>query len=210
MKNKMMSLMIAGMMTAALVTGCGGNNKAEETQKVTETIREPSTETESQQEAQSETQTEAVPEIETTTPTEPQTEKVLEQTMYMIDDVYMRGNADAKAAALAVAKRGTEITVLGEEDQWYRVRYDDKEGYVMKEYVTDSKEEAEQVVAAQEQAKKAQEAAEAAAAAQAAQEQAAPQGRYEVSRQNFDDCDGSGHGYSIIQYSDGSSETVEY
>lgn len=33
---------------------------------------------------------------------------------------------------------------------------------------------------------------------------------YEVSRENFDDCDGSGHGYTEIQYSDGSTEIEEY
>lgn len=38
----------------------------------------------------------------------------------------------------------------------------------------------------------------------------APQEKYEVSRENFDDCDGSGHGYAIIHYSDGSTEQIEY
>lgn len=34
--------------------------------------------------------------------------------------------------------------------------------------------------------------------------------RYEVSRQNYPDCDGSGHGYYEILYSDGSTEYEEY
>lgn len=34
--------------------------------------------------------------------------------------------------------------------------------------------------------------------------------RYVVSQEYFDDCDGSGHGYYIITYSDGSTKTVEY
>lgn len=34
--------------------------------------------------------------------------------------------------------------------------------------------------------------------------------RTEVSRQNYDDCDGSGHGYTIITYSDGTEEKVYY
>jgi len=59
-----------------------------------------------------------------------------------------------------------------------------------------------------------EEAAKAAAeaAAQAAQPQAAPSGGgvIEVSRQAFDDCDGSGHGYYEITYSDGSVRTEEY
>ena len=32
----------------------------------------------------------------------------------------------------------------------------------------------------------------------------------EVKRQKFDDCDGSGHGYYLITYSDGSTGVIEY
>lgn len=78
---------------------------------------------------------------------------------------------------------------------------------MVKDYLTDSKEEADQAVKSEEAAKAAAEAA-----AQAAQPQAAPSGGgvYEVSRQAFDDCDGSGHGYYEITYSDGSVRTEEY
>ena len=34
--------------------------------------------------------------------------------------------------------------------------------------------------------------------------------RMEVSRQAYDDCDGSGHGYFEITYSDGTVEIQEY
>ena len=34
--------------------------------------------------------------------------------------------------------------------------------------------------------------------------------RKEVSREDFPDCDGSGHGYVEIHYSDGSVEIEEY
>lgn len=40
--------------------------------------------------------------------------------------------------------------------------------------------------------------------------QAAPQEKYEVGRQQYDDCDGSGHGYYEITYSDGSVGYEEY
>ena len=68
----------------------------------------------------------------------------------------------------------------------------------------------------------AQQAAEAAAqqAAEQAAQQAAQQasqsagstagGKTEVSRQAYDDCDGSGHGYYEITYSDGSTAIEEY
>lgn len=35
-------------------------------------------------------------------------------------------------------------------------------------------------------------------------------GVYEVSRDNYPDCDGSGHGYWEVHYSDGSTEYIEY
>ena len=53
-------------------------------------------------------------------------------------------------------------------------------------------------------------AQQAAAQASAGQSSAAPQGKYEVSRQAYDDCDGSGHGYYEITYSDGSTAREEY
>ena len=124
--------------------------------------------------------------------------------MYVSGDVYMREAADKDAKAVTVLATGKEITVLGEEGDWYQVKVDDKEGYVVKKYITDSKEEAEAAAKAKqdaEEAAAAQQAAEAAAqqAAEQAAQQAAQQpsqsagGKTEVSRQAYDDCDGSGH-----------------
>ena len=144
-----------------------------------------------------------------------------EKTMYVSGDVYMREAADKDAKAVTVLATGKEITVLGEEGDWYQVKVDDKEGYVVKKYITDSKEEAEAAAKEKqdaEEAAAAQQAAEAAAqqAAEQAAQQAAQQpsqsagGKTEVSRQAYDDCDGSGHGYYEITYSDGSTAIEEY
>ena len=145
--------------------------------------------------------------------------------MHVSGDVYMREAADKAAKAGTVLATGKEITVLGEEGDWYQVKVDDKEGYVVKKYITDSKEEAEAAAKAKqdaEEAAAAQQAAEAAAqqAAEQAAQQAAQQasqsagstagGKTEVSRQAYDDCDGSGHGYYEITYSDGSTAIEEY
>lgn len=92
---------------------------------------------------------------------------------------------------------------------------------VVKKYITDSKEEAEAAAKAKQDAEEAAAAQQAAeAAAQQAAEQAAQQasqsagstagGKTEVSRQAYDDCDGSGHGYYEITYSDGSTAIEEY
>ena len=80
-------------------------------------------------------------------------------------------------------------------------------------FLTSSKEEAEAAVSANDAARAAQEAAAAAAAAQAAAAAAAAQaatGPTEVSRQQYPDCDGSGHGYWEVTYSDGHKEIIEY
>ena len=109
---------------------------------------------------------------------------------------------------------------------------DDITGYVYHTYITENKEAADAKVKAEKEAKAQAEAAAAQAAAAQAQQsqdnydysqdqssyqepaqsapQAVPQEKYEVGRQQYDDCDGSGHGYYEITYSDGSVGYEEY
>ena len=133
----------------------------------------------------------------------------------------IRANADANSDVVGYLYENNCATILGEEGDWYQVKVDDKEGYVVKKYITDSKEEAEVAAKAKQDAEEAAAAQQAAeAAAQQAAEQAAQQasqsagstagGKTEVSRQAYDDCDGSGHGYYEITYSDGSTAIEEY
>lgn len=218
MRRKWMAALCVASLSMAMMTGCG-NASTQETAKETQT------ETQTQAETQSETQTETASETEKATETESETDKAekaaeteaKEKTMYVSGDVYMREAADKDAKAVTVLATGKEITVLGEEGDWYQVKVDDKEGYVVKKYITDSKEEAEAAAKAKQDAEEAAAAQQAAeAAAQQAAEQAAQQasqsagGKTEVSRQAYDDCDGSGHGYYEITYSDGSTAIEEY
>lgn len=226
MRRKWIAALCVASLSMAMMTGCG-NGSTQETAKETQT----------ETQTQSETQTETASETEKATETESETAKAekaaeteaKEKTMYVSGDVYMREAADKDAKAVTVLATGKEITVLGEEGDWYQVKVDDKEGYVVKKYITDSKEEAEAAAKAKqdaEEAAAAQQAAEAAAqqAAEQAAQQAAQQatqqasqsagstagGKTEVSRQAYDDCDGSGHGYYEITYSDGSTAIEEY
>ena len=212
MRRKWMAALCVASLSMAMMTGCK-NGSTQETAKETQT------------QTQAETQTETASETEKATETESETDKAekaaeteaKEKTMYVSGDVYMREAADKDAKAVTVLATGKEITVLGEEGDWYQVKVDDKEGYVVKKYITDSKEEAEAAAKAKQDA---EEAAAAEAAAQQAAEQAAQQasqsagstagGKTEVSRQAYDDCDGSGHGYYEITYSDGSTAIEEY
>lgn len=218
MRRKWMAALCVASLSMAMMTGCG-NGSTQETAKETQT----------ETQTQSETQTETASETEKATETESETAKAekaaeteaKEKTMYVSGDVYMREAADKDAKAVTVLATGKEITVLGEEGDWYQVKVDDKEGYVVKKYITDSKEEAEAAAKAKQDAEDAAAAQQAAeAAAQQAAEQAAQQasqsagstagGKTEVSRQAYDDCDGSGHVYYEITYSDGSTAIEEY
>ena len=218
MRRKWIAALCVASLSMAMMTGCG-NGSTQETAKETQT----------ETQTQSETQTETAYETEKATETESETAKAekaaeteaKEKTMYVSGDVYMREAADKDVKAVTVLATGKEITVLGEEGDWYQVKVDDKEGYVVKKYITDSKEEAEAAAKAKQDAEDAAAAQQAAeAAAQQAAEQAAQQasqsagstagGKTEVSRQAYDDCDGSGHGYYEITYSDGSTAIEEY
>ena len=142
-----------------------------------------------------------------------------EVTMYVVNDVYVRAEANGDSEALAVASLGQEVTVTGAAPKWYKVVMGETTGYIARSFLSKDKESADAAVKAEEAAQ-AQAAAEAQAAAAAAQQAAsqassgqsaaAPQGKYEVSRQASDDCDGSGHGYYEITYSDGSTAREEY
>ena len=142
-----------------------------------------------------------------------------EVTMYVVNDVYVRAEANGDSEALAVASLGQEVTVTGAAPKWYKVVMGETTGYIARSFLSKDKESADAAVKAEEAAQ-AQAAAEAQAAAAAAQQAAsqassgqsaaAPQGKYEVNRQAYDDCDGSGHGYYEIIYSDGSTAREEY
>lgn len=144
-----------------------------------------------------------------------------EVTMYVVNDVYVRAETNGDSEALAVASLGQEVTVTGAAPKWYKVVMGETTGYIARSFLSKDKESADAAVKAEEAAQaqaaaEAQAAAAAAAAQQAAsqassgQSAAAPQGKYEVSRQAYDDCDGSGHGYYEITYSDGSTAREEY
>ena len=134
------------------------------------------------------------------------------ETMYVVNDVYIRAEANGDSEALA--SLGQEIRVIGAAPKWYKVEQGEVTGYIARSFLSKDKESADAAVkaeeAAQAQAAAAAAAQQAAAQASAGQSSAAPQGKYEVSRQAYDDCDGSGHGYYEITYSDGSTAREEY
>ena len=131
-------------------------------------------------------------------------------TTYAKSNVNIREKADTKSKSLKVTSLGTEFKVTGVCPGWLKVEGDGVKGYAAHTYFTSNKDEIDKLVAEQKAAeeKKAAEA-KAASEAQAAAEAAASEPT-EVSRQAYDDCDGSGHGYYEITYSDGSVRYEEY
>ena len=128
---------------------------------------------------------------------------------------------DDPEAAEEIEAAGSEAGEESDGGQEAQTEAPAKEGFVKGTYLTGDKEEAVQAVArndAEIQRKEAEAAAAAAAAAEAAASQPSgggggnrkSSGKHVVSTQNVDDCDGSGHGTTIITYSDGSTKTRRY
>lgn len=143
-----------------------------------------------------------------------------EKTVYATTKVNVREEPSTDAKAVKVVVLGAEFKATAVCPGWIKVKGETVEGYVSHLYVTEDKEKVDQLLAEQKAAEEAaaaaaaQAQAEAAAAAQAQAEAqaaaAAAQPVTEVSRQAYDDCDGSGHGYYEITYSDGSVGYEDY
>ena len=152
-------------------------------------------------------------------------------TMYLLSNVNVREQADKESKSLKVLSTGTEVKAVSIVPEWIKIETDEVTGYIYHSYITENKEAADAKVKAEKEAKEAKEkaaaeAAQAAAASQASsydnssdysyqepsysEPAAQPSAPYEVSRQQYDDCDGSGHGYYEITYSDGSVSYEEY
>ena len=136
-------------------------------------------------------------------------------TMYVSANVHVRKEADKESESLKVAALGDEFKVIAAVPGWFKVENGDDTGYVFHSYLTEDKAAVDALVKAKQEADAAAAQAAAAAAAQAAQQQAAaaaaqPAQKTEVSRQAYDDCDGSGHGYFEITWSVGSVTYENY
>lgn len=55
------------------------------------------------------------------------------------EDVNMRSGAGTSNSVIRVLELNTEVTILGEEGNWYRIRIGNTTGYVSKDYVSDSR-----------------------------------------------------------------------
>lgn len=146
-------------------------------------------------------------------------EKELEEpvTVYAVNNVNVRKGPNTDEEALMVTTVADEGTVTAVAPGWLKIKIRDVEGYASHRYFTENKEEAQ----AELEKRRAEEAAWAAAQSKASSGSSSggkksssggksSQKVHEVGRQKYDDCDGSGHGYYEITYSDGSVAYEEY
>lgn len=234
MKRKLCIAILSALLTSSVIlTGCSSDGasddtsktKQEETSKEEENTSNPedakTEDTNLQDEkAEAENKENVSAENEKAENTVKATPKKKEKKliMYTTVNLILRKKASMDAKKLEILPINTKVTVLKKGKEWYKVKAKKKTGYVYAEYLTKDQNVAKEAaaLAAEEEARAAAEAAATAEAAAAAQ-YTAPQtntdtgsAKTEVSREDYPDCDGSGHGYSEIHYSDGTTEIVEY
>lgn len=63
-----------------------------------------------------------------------------EKTGYINEEnVNMRKSAGTTYAVVDVLKLNTQVTIIGKEDTWYKIKFGNTTGYVLKDYVSDTK-----------------------------------------------------------------------
>ena len=92
-----------------------------------------------QQMGQTQTQTQSeewVPDV-VEPETQTQTSEVVEMTyMWTTDGVNLRSEPNTDSAVVTVLGVGTQVRMIGEEDGWVRVSFNDQEGYIRADFLT--------------------------------------------------------------------------
>lgn len=92
-----------------------------------------------QQMEQTQTQTQSeewVPDV-VEPETQTQTPEVVEMTyMWTTDGVNLRSEPNTDSAVVTVLGVGTQVRMIGEEDGWVKVSFNDQEGYIRADFLT--------------------------------------------------------------------------
>ena len=69
--------------------------------------------------------------------TQTQTPEVVEMTyMWTTDGVNLRSEPNTDSAVVTVLGVGTQVRMIGEEDGWVKVSFNDQEGYIRADFLT--------------------------------------------------------------------------
>ncbi|MDY5496561.1 MAG: SH3 domain-containing protein [Anaerobutyricum sp.] len=199
------------VISVAALAGCGNSEKE------TKVPAETTTQTVAEAEATTQVTTEA-----TTQAKEATTQAVAEVKMFTTEDINLKKKDNKDSKTLSVIPLGEKVKLVKEGEEWTQVEYKGQTGFVYTEYLTKKKSDvkkAKEAKAEEEAAAQAAAEAEAAAAEQESKQSSSNSSKSSsggsskkkvVSKTKNDDCDGSGHGYYEIKYSDGSTSIKEY
>ena len=231
MKRKLITGIMIATTMMFVTAGCGS------TQGTVSDDGKRAAEGTTQIEAQAE-QTEATaaqPETTETKPAKEATTEIKTEAMYTTEDLNLLDRADDDAKVIVVVPVNSKVDALESDTEWTHVKYKGKEGYLHTEYLTKNSDEAEQAKVNKEEEER---AAEEEAGQEEAEkdndddeddqddrdddEDRDDEDNHDdeddddddekkvVKKEKFEDCDGSGHGYVEITYSDGSTEVEDY
>ncbi|MCR5543961.1 MAG: SH3 domain-containing protein [Eubacterium sp.] len=148
-------LVTAALMMSFSLTACGGNDTSAEIDKTEKTTV---AETEKTTEATTQKTTEAEEEKASDTATEAKSEEKPEEekavTMYTTESITLHKDASKDGEDLGVVPIGSTIEAFEISGDYIRIIYDGKEGYVLKDYVTEDKAVMEKAVEASKEAAK--------------------------------------------------------
>lgn len=155
---------LAAAALALTLTGCGGDEaktteaEQESTTEATEQAASEDSDTtaeegksDSEAVANSDVENESTDNTETEN-TETADNKAAAVTMYTTESITLRKEASGSSENLGVVAIGSTIEAYETSGDYIRVTYDGKEGYVLKDYVTEDKETADKAVEASKQA----------------------------------------------------------
>ena len=93
--------------------------------------------TQQMEQTQTQTQSEVcVPDV-VEPETQSQTQEVVEMTyMWTTDGVNLRSEPNTDSAVVTVLGVGTQVRMIGEEDGWVKVSFNDQEGYIRADFLT--------------------------------------------------------------------------
>ena len=90
-----------------------------------------------QQMEQTQTQTQSEEWVPDVVEPETQTQEVVEMTyMWTTDGVNLRSEPNTDSAVVTVLGVGTQVRMIGEEDGWVKVSFNDQEGYIRADFLT--------------------------------------------------------------------------
>ncbi len=111
----------------AIIIGLVMLVRAHKSDKATQRMEQTQTQTQSE---------EWVPDV-VESETQTQTPEVVEMTyMWTTDGVNLRSEPNTDSAVVTVLGVGTQVRMIGEEDGWVKVSFNDQEGYIRADFLT--------------------------------------------------------------------------